>query len=132
MTGLDTNIVVRLIARDDRTPLERARRLVTSTICYLPDTVLLEVAWVLRSTYGAARQQIHAELMAVLGLPNVRIADAERIRLALDWYAEGLDFADALHLASAQHADAIVTFDRRFIQRAGGKGVCPVKEPEAS
>lgn len=130
ITAVDTNVVVRLIARDDQTQLEGARRLVASNICFIPDAVLLEVVWVLRSIYSATRQQIHAELAAVLGLPNVRVADPERTRLALDWYAEGLDFADGLHLACAQHADVFVTFDHRFIQRAAGKGACPVREPE--
>ena len=130
MTALDTNIVVRLIARDDPVQLAHARDLVARTTCFLPDTVLLEAAWVLRSSYGASPRQIHAELLAVLGLPNVRVADAARLRQALAWYADGLDFADALHLASAQHAEAFATFDQHFIRKARGKGSCPVRAPQ--
>jgi predicted nucleic acid-binding protein len=129
MTALDTNVIIRLISRDDPAQCREAHRLLTSTLCFIPDTVLLEAVWVLRSRYNASPQQIHAELSTLLGLPNVRVADAQRIRAALDWFGGGLDFADALHLASAQHAEAFATFDRRFINRAAGKGSCPVQKP---
>jgi hypothetical protein len=34
-------------------------------------------------------------------------------------------------MGAAQQADVFMTFDRRFISLAGGKGTCPVREPEA-
>jgi len=37
---------------------------------------------------------------------------------ALAWYGEGLDLADALHLASSRSADAFATFDRKLRNRA--------------
>lgn len=55
MTALDTNVLVRLIARDDPDQLEQARTLVQAGACFVPDTVLVETAWVLRSSYGATR-----------------------------------------------------------------------------
>ena len=127
MTAIDTNIIVRLITRDDPSQYVQARDLVGSTVCFVPETVLLEVAWVLKGSYGASRSQIHAELTAVLGLPNIHIADPERIRKALQWYAEGLDFGDAMHLSTCQHLSHLKTFDRRFIKRAAGKGTCVVE-----
>ena len=129
MTAIDTNIVVRLIARDDPSQYAQAKDLVGSTICFVPDTVLLEVAWVLKSSYGASHAQIHAELTAVLGLSTIRVADFERIQKALQWYADGLDFADALHLATCQHLSDLRTFDQQFIKRAAGKGTCVVEQP---
>lgn len=129
MIAVDTNVLVRMIAQDDPAQLAQARRLLATSACFLPDSVLLETAWVLRSSYGGTRAQIHAELTTVLGLPNVRVADPERLHLALQWYSEGLDFADALHLASAQQATAFATFDRAFIRRAADKGSCPVCAP---
>ena len=127
MTAIDTNIIVRLIARDDPSQYVQAKDLVASTVCFVPETVLLEVAWVLKSGYGASRSQIHAELTAVLGLPNIHVTDPERIRKALQWYAEGLDFGDALHLSTCQHLSHLKTFDQRFIKRAAGKGICAVE-----
>lgn len=128
MIAIDTNVVVRLLVADDPEQHARAAALLSETVCFIPDTVLLETVWVLRSVYVYPGAAIAGALRRLLGLPNVRLADAERVRQALAWYAEGLDFADALHLASAQEAEAFATFDRRFVDRAGGRGACPVRE----
>ncbi len=37
---------------------------------------------------------------------------------ALDWSSQGLDFADALHLASAGNAKRFATFNRKLAQQA--------------
>ena len=131
MTAVDTNVLVRLIARDDPVHLRAARALLESVDCFIPDSVLLEAEWVLRSGYGATREQIHAEFLTILGLDKVIVSDPVRLESVLAWYADGLDFADAMHLAHSQHASSFVTFDRQFIRRATGKGSCPVNEPAA-
>ena len=45
---------------------------------------------------------------------------------AIDWHEQGLDFADALHLANSQHLPALATFDEKFIKRADEKSSCRV------
>lgn len=129
MTAVDTNVVVRFLVGDDPDQHAQAVALFASTVCYVPDSVVLETVWVLRSVYDHARDDIHAALTKLLGLPDVRVADAARLRQTLAWYADGLDFADAMHLASAQHLTSFATFDQRFIKRAAGKGKCVVHEP---
>ena len=37
---------------------------------------------------------------------------------ALDWFANGLDFADALHLASSSKAERFVTFEEKLTRQA--------------
>ena len=127
MTAIDTNVVVRLITQDDEAQAQLARNLVESTICFVPETVLLESEWVLRSVYGATAAQIGAEFLTLLGLANVRVAHPDLIHQALEWYDDGLDFADALHLAASQEMDSLATFDKTFASRAKQKGDCPVK-----
>jgi predicted nucleic acid-binding protein len=39
---------------------------------------------------------------------------------ALVWAEAGVDFADALHLASAASCEAFVTFDKQLARRARG------------
>lgn len=129
MTALDTNIIVRLITQDDPVHYARARALVASTVCYVPDTVLLEAVWVLHSVYQATRTQIYQEMTTLLGLPNIRVASVERLRQVCSWYQEGLDFADAMHLADVQHLAHLATFDQQFVRRAAGKGNCEVRTP---
>lgn len=49
---------------------------------------------------------------------------------ALTWCADGLDLADALHLASSRRAEAFMTFDDRLRRRASDIGTVPgVKAP---
>ena len=127
MTALDTNVVVRLITKDDAEQLQHAEEIVQAGPCLVTDTVLLETAWVLRSNFGASASQIEQELRAVLGLPNVEAANPLRARQALDDIAAGLDVADAFHRAGAEDAERLVTFDRRFVQRAVDSEGIPVE-----
>ena len=129
MTAIDTNIVVRFVTRDDPDQFARARALLASTVCYMPDTVVLETGWVLESIYGFSRDEVVRGLTAFLGLDNVRVQDAERLQQTLGWYAEGMDFADALHLAHCDHLERLKTFDQHFITRAAGRSSCLVEEP---
>jgi hypothetical protein len=48
------------------------------------------------------------------------------VTAALDYYSQGYDFADALHLACSDTARAVYTFDEKFI-RKGKHAVPPVK-----
>ncbi len=57
-------------------------------------------------------------LRGVAGLPNVELEDTGAVADALAALERGLDFADALHLASSGGATRFVTFDRRLVRRA--------------
>jgi predicted nucleic acid-binding protein len=48
------------------------------------------------------------------------------VTAALDFHAQGFDFADALHLASSDATEAIYTFDEQFV-RKGMHSALPVK-----
>lgn len=55
---------------------------------------------------------------------NTVVETAEIVGNALDWYEQGADFADALHLAAAGTA-VMHTFDREFCKAAREVGVAP-------
>lgn len=118
MLAVDTNVVVRYLARDDAAQTARANKLFHTEQILLLKTVVLETEWVLRYRYGFDRQAVVASLRALAGLPNVHLEDATVAAQALGWYAAGMDFADALHLASSQTADQFATFDRKFAAQA--------------
>jgi predicted nucleic-acid-binding protein len=82
--------------------------------------VLLETEWVLRSLYGFSAESLAGALRALVGLRTVFLEDELAVAKALDWFKEGLDFADALHLASAGNARRFATFDRKFAKQAQG------------
>jgi predicted nucleic acid-binding protein len=52
------------------------------------------------------------------GLQNVRIESSPDVVKALNWAAEGMDFADALHLTGMGEAERFVTFDPKLARRA--------------
>jgi predicted nucleic-acid-binding protein len=127
MLAVDTNVVVRIILNDDRAQAATARDLMAAHQVWLSVTVLLETEWVLRSAAGLARRRIHSALTALLGLPMVQVETPERIAQALDWFALGMDFADALHLTAALECEAFASFDRRLAVAARKAGVETVR-----
>ena len=72
----------------------------TEHTVFLSRTVLLETEWVLRSRYNKSRSELLAFFRAVLDTDNTVVETAEVIGHAVDWYAQGADYADALHLAA--------------------------------
>ncbi len=118
MIAVDTNIVVRVLTRDDSEQAPRARALLESGSAFVPKIVVLETEWVLRSLYRFERAAIKDGITRLLGLPGTEIEDRPAIARALEWYGEALDFADALHLASSGRADRFVTFDRALRRKA--------------
>jgi predicted nucleic-acid-binding protein len=127
--AVDTNLVVRLLTRDEEGQYQRARKVFREKQVFLPDTVLLETEWVLRFAYEFPRDMISAALENLCGLPNVRLANPQLLFMAIAWHKEGLDFADALHLAQCQPCTEFLTFDAKLVRKAKGFGTCKVKSP---
>ena len=116
--AVDTNVVVRLLTADDAEQAKRAKGLFERETIWLPKTVILETEWVLRRLYRFSRSRVARALTALVALPNVRCEDETAVLSALGWALDGLDFADALHLASAGPAQEFVTFDADFVNDA--------------
>lgn len=118
MLAVDTNLVVRLLANDDTLQTRRAAALFASEQIFISKTVLLESEWVLRFSYELPPKVILQALHNIVGLPNVTVEQQREIAEALDGFEQGLDFADALHLASSRRAGRFATFDKKLIKRA--------------
>jgi predicted nucleic-acid-binding protein len=114
----DTNILIRLLVRDEPAQARRAAALFERERVFIPKTVLLECAWVLRHSYGLSRPATLGALRRVAGLPQVEVEDARQVALAFGWSEAGMDFADALHLASSSGADGFATFDQALTRKA--------------
>jgi predicted nucleic-acid-binding protein len=125
--ALDTNVLVRLVARDDEAQRAAARAVMAAGEVLVLPTVLMEAEWVLRSRYRLPRADIVEGLSTLCAQQGVTVASAEAVAKALSAYAERGDFADHLHLALAagQGATAFTTFDRNL---AGPAGVGPAVE----
>jgi predicted nucleic acid-binding protein len=69
-------------------------------------------------------------LRKLFGLRNVHLNNAPLVALALEWHQQGLDFADAFHLALSQHHPVLKTFDDKFAKRAKKFIQCRVERVE--
>jgi predicted nucleic-acid-binding protein len=132
MIALDANILARFYVDDPADPEAAKQRpiahrlIAESAQVFVPLTVVLELEWVLRAFYGFAAEDFIRVIKHLLGLPNVSVEQWSRISDALVWHAEGLDFADALHLLASGHCTEFMSFDdRRFARRAHRLGVTP-------
>ena len=128
MRAVDTNVVVRFLTRDDPAQASRAKAVIDAGDVFVGTTVLLETEWVLRSVYGFAREDVARALGALAGLPGVSVESPALLGEALQRTVSGMDFADALHLGAAERCEAMLTFDRRFIEAARDAAVS-VTEP---
>lgn len=80
----------------------------------------------LRAFYGFSAGDFTKAVNHLLGLPNVSVEEWPRVADALAWYAEGMDFADSLHLQASGHCEQFLSFDdRRFARRAKKLGIKP-------
>ena len=124
MRAVDTNVIVRLFARDDAEQVAAARQALTGAV-FVPKSVVMELEWVLRGVYREPREKIIAAIEMIPGTADAHIEDAASIERALDWFRRGMDFADAIHLASSGHVDAFVSFDIGMRRQATAMKLSP-------
>jgi predicted nucleic-acid-binding protein len=129
MIAIGTNVLVRLVTNDEPAQAQRAAGLVRNQDILVPKTVLLESERVLRYAYTLAPDRIAAALRGALGLARVTVEDPGAVTLALERFAAGLNFTDALHWASRRHTERCVTFDKKRTRRARALGHPTVGAP---
>lgn len=129
MIAVDTNVVVRLLTRDDEGQYQAAYLLFEREQIFIPSTVVLETEWVLRFAYQYGSVQIVQTLRSLFGLPNVELERPAQVAEALDWYVQGLDFADALHLTASKETAGFSTFDKKLIAKSRELLELPVSPP---
>ena len=129
MIAIDTNIIVRVLTGDDPGQAKRAIRLMERNDIFISKTAILETEWVLRHAYGIDPNTIIIGFRKLFGLPNVTIEDSWAMSQAVNWYKEGSDFADALHVASSLRASHFATFDKKMIKKFSNIKAIEVIEP---
>lgn len=102
MIGIDTNVLVRFLTRDDERQFRRARNLIrreaeSGDPVLISLTVLLETEWVLRSRYGLDKHQILTTFSDLLAAADLTFEDESSIEEALFlWKDSPAQFADCL------------------------------------
>jgi predicted nucleic-acid-binding protein len=115
MRAVDTNVLVRLLVRDDPAQLVSAETFVRGG-AWISHLVLMETVWVLDSVYQVKPEQLANGVEMLLNHNELVIQDAEVVRKALEQYRKHskLGFSDCLILEVARAAGHIPlgTFDR--------------------
>ncbi|MDF5732647.1 MAG: type II toxin-antitoxin system VapC family toxin [Rhizonema sp. PD38] len=101
MVAVDTNIIVRFLTQDDELQYQKSLEIFQTQNVFIPDTVILETEWVLRSAYKFKPVEICEALRKLFGLPNVYLNNANLLAQSLQWHEAGLDFGDAFHLSNS-------------------------------
>ena len=132
MIAVDTNILARYYVDDPTDPESKKQRFIAQRLMgetpgiFVPITVVLELVWILNSLYGFKAEHTAQAIEHLAGLPNVTVEDWTSVMQAARLYRQGLDFADALHLARSSRCEAFYTFDdRKFARRAQEMSLLP-------
>lgn len=120
MIGLDTNVLVRYLVRDDKKQAEKASNCIRNAAekeigCFINHIVLCELVWVLESAYDFRKEEITGVLEKILVTRQFIIQDKDVVRRAVYDYGQGKgDLADYL-IGGVNHmlgCDMTFTFDR--------------------
>ncbi|NJL41642.1 MAG: type II toxin-antitoxin system VapC family toxin [Leptolyngbyaceae cyanobacterium SM1_4_3] len=99
MIGLDTNILVRYLTRDDEQQWQQAVTVIRhNQPCFITNIVLCELVWVLRGTnYSFRKDEIVSVLETMLHSAAFEFENRSTIDQALQRYKQGkADFSDYL------------------------------------
>ena len=117
MLAVDTNVLVRLVVRDDTGQAKTADDFVNKG-AWVSHLVLAETLWVLDSVYELSRRRIATAVEMLLNHRDLTLQDAEIVALALEHYRKhsAVDFSGCLVLEIARKAGHLpmATFDRNF------------------
>jgi predicted nucleic-acid-binding protein len=127
MLGIDSNVLVRYLVRDDQLQFERARRLINREAnrnepVLISLLVLLETEWVLRSRYELPKAEILTAFSALLDTAGLSFEDEPSVERGLySWKDASADFADCLIEARNRRlgCHATATFDGKAMKLDG-------------
>lgn len=115
MRAIDTNVLVRLMIRDDDAQVAAAEKFASGG-AWVSLIVLAETFWVLRAAFNFRPAALADALDVLLEHETITLQDADLVRLALSRFRKNpaVGFADCLILESAQKAGCLPlgTFDR--------------------
>jgi predicted nucleic-acid-binding protein len=121
MLAVDTNILVRLLARDDLKQAKLADKFIANG-AWVSHLVLAETLWVLKSAYSRSSSQLITVLDILLAHESLVLQDADTVSAALTHFRSkpALGFSDCLVLEIARKAGHIPlgTFDKALSKLA--------------
>lgn len=124
MIGLDTNVLLRYIVKDDAKQFARAKRLIEARArpedpAWVGLIAVSEFVWALRTRYRYSRELIVDVLERLLDSQEVQFERQHLVAEALSLFRSGrADFADALiALVSLENGcEKTFSFDRQLVR----------------
>jgi predicted nucleic-acid-binding protein len=124
MRAVDTNVLVRLVTRDDPRQVESAEAFVAPG-AWVPHVVLVEAVWVLMSVYELEAPAVATAVDMLLNHRDLIVQDADVVLAALEQYRArpAVGFSDCLVLEVARKAGHLPlgTFDRSLAKLDGAQ-----------
>lgn len=124
MRAIDTNVLVRLVTRDDEVQARGAEAFIEKG-AWVSLLVLAETTWVLSAAYDLAAGDIATAIEMLLSHNHLTLQDPDVVALALESYRRkpAIGFSDCLILEIARKAGHIPlgTFDRSLGKREGAQ-----------
>ena len=115
MRAVDTNVLVRLVVRDDADQVRAAEEFVAIG-AWVSHLVLVETMWVLDAVYERTAEQIATAVDMLLNHQHLTVQDADVVAAATESFRKrpSLGFSDCLVLESARKVGHLPlgTFDR--------------------
>src|SRR3954466_13490689 len=115
MRAVDTNVLVRLITRDDVKQVAAAEAFVARG-AWVPHLALAEATWVLTSVYDRGPDAIVSAIEMLLNHQHLTLQDSDAVAAAVDRFRQrpAAGFSDCLMLEVARKAGHLPlgTFDR--------------------
>ena len=121
----DTNLLVRVIVRDEVSQAHSALRILAgSDAVVLPLPCLCEFVWVLTRTYSLSSAEVAAALRAITQRANV-MTDTHAVDAGLRVLESGGDFADGViaWMGASMGAEDFVSFDGKAVDRIKAIGL---------
>ena len=117
MHAIDTNVLVRLLVRDDPRQLDAAEKFIAKG-AWVSHVVLVETLWVLDAVYERSAGQVVAAVERLLAHAELTLQDTDVVAAALRQFRAKptLGFSDCLALEVARKAGHVPlgTFDRQL------------------
>lgn len=117
MRAVDTNVLIRLVTRDDERQVTSAESFVSKG-AWVSHLVLAEATWVLGAAYDLDHAAIATAVDMLLNHRTLTVQDADIVAAALGHYRRrpSLGFSDCLVLEIARRAGHLPlgTFDRNL------------------
>jgi predicted nucleic-acid-binding protein len=115
MLGVDTNVLVRFLVRDDAQQFEIVHKMLerealASRRVFISQLVLQEMEWVLRSRYGFSKSQILGAVSSLLDAMDFELEDEAAVEQAIFiWKDHSAGFWDCLIGARNQRMGCATT-----------------------